>query len=142
MECPHCSKKRSAPDHRRLMAIIGNAFKQWPEAHPFQPDDEEELRAYLICKAGFSMKTPIALPDPLTPPHIAAFQASIAAGIKAANGFAFVIPDRSGVRVVAPKSMKFAKMSQRDFAQLRDNITDILEATLGCKVDELTKEAA
>ena len=147
MHCPHCgceveAKKRSAPDHRRLFAIIANAFKQWPEAHDFQPDNPEELRAWLIAKAGWSEKTPIAMPDDMTEQMQVLFRLSIEAGIKAAKGTAFVVPYRRGVGIVTPKSMAFAEMDQKDFAQLRDAITDIIEQTIDCKVEDLMREAA
>lgn len=147
MHCPHCgceveAKKRSAPDHRRLFAIINNAFKQWPEAHEFQPDDAEHLRAWLICKAGWRESTPIAMPDTMTDAMQVLFRLSIESAIRAAHGRAFVVPYRRGVAVHTPKSMAFAEMPQQEFAKLRDAITDILEATLGCKVDELTRDAA
>jgi hypothetical protein len=147
MHCPHCgceveAKKRSAPDHRRLFAIINNAFAQWPEGHDFQPDNSEHLRAWLIAKAGWREATPIALPENATDAMQVLFRLSIEAAIKAAGGTAFVVPYRRGVAVVRPKSMAFSEMSQQEFSKLRDAITDILEATLGCKVEELTKEAA
>jgi hypothetical protein len=33
-------------------------------------------------------------------------------------------------------------MDQKEFAQLRDAITDIIEQTIDCKVEDLMREAA
>ena len=62
MKCPQCghvADSRSTPDHRRFFARIHAAFHHWPEAHEFQPDDAEHLRAWLLCKAGYRDVTTI-----------------------------------------------------------------------------------
>jgi hypothetical protein len=149
MHCPHCgaefdTKKRSRPDHARLFALIHAAYQQWPEASSFQPANSEDLRAWLICKAGpeFRRSTPILLDPDADEATKEVFRIGIQEAIKAATGKAFVIPFGSGVAVVAPVSMSFSRMDQRTFSRLRDAITDIIEAELGCKVEDLAKEAA
>lgn len=149
MHCPSCgcefdTKKRSSPDHRRLFALIAAAFSQWPEGHSFQPANSEDLRAWLICKAGPDWReaTPILLGEDADAATRAMFRMGIEAAVRAAHGKAFVIPFGVGVAVVTPKSMSFSKMSQSEFSRLRDAISDVIEAELGCKIDQLTREAA
>ena len=58
--CPACSwqfnentkRHRSDPQHRRYFAMIGAAFKNWPESYEYQPLDAEALRVFLQMLAG------------------------------------------------------------------------------------------
>lgn len=132
--CPECGceigakKRRSVPDHRRLMALIHHAHTNWPEAHDFQPESAEHLRAWLICKAGWREATPIQFGTRMDTDVMVL---AMTAAIKAANGTAFVVPHGTGVAVISPKSMSFKSMGQQEFGMLRDAITDILRAETG-----------
>lgn len=136
--CPECGceigakKRRSVPDHRRLMALIHQAFTSWPEAHEFQPESAEHLRAWLICKAGWREATPIQFGETTSPDLMVL---AMTAAIKAANGVAFVVPHGTGVAVISPKSMSFRSMGQQEFGLLRDAITDIIRAETGIEAE-------
>lgn len=45
------NKLRSLDQHNRFFAVVAALFDQWPERHPFQPDNAEHLRAWLLVKA-------------------------------------------------------------------------------------------
>lgn len=141
--CPECGcdlapkKRRSVPDHRRLMALIHQAFTSWPEAHDFQPESAEHLRAWLICKAGFRHATPIQFGRDVEPDVMVL---AMTAAIRAANGVAFVVPHGTGVAVISPKSMSFRAMGQAEFGLLRDAITDIIKAETGIDAERTAHE--
>lgn len=132
--CPECGceigakKRRSLPDHRRLFALIKDAFDNWPEAHEFQPESPEHLRAWLVCKAGWREATAYDLGDKADAAVVAI---ALEAGIRAARGVGFVRVVGRSVAVITPKSMDFRAMGQHEFGLLRDAITDIIRAVTG-----------
>jgi len=132
--CPECGcdlaprKRRSVPDHRRLFALIKQAFDNWPEAHDFQPENAEHLRAWLVCKAGWRETTSYDLGEKADADVVAL---ALQAGIKAAKGTGFVKVHGRGVAVITPKSMDFRSMGQAEFGLLRDAISDIIKSETG-----------
>lgn len=144
--CPHCggvlTKGRSLPDHRRFFGLIAAAFEQWPEDHSFTPESAEHLRAWLTCKAGWRESTPIHMPDMATDRMKDLFRLSIEAAIAAAGGTAFVVPYRDVVAVIRPKSIAWDKIDQKEFGKLRDAVSDVIEAEIGVKADDLLREKA
>jgi hypothetical protein len=142
--CPHCGGSlesgRSSPDHRRFFALIQAAFHQWPHDAEFTPDNSEHLRAWLICKAGYREATFIDLPEGGTEGMQRLFMLSIENAVKAADGLGFVVPYKNGVAVIKPKSIAWSKLGQREFGQLRDAVTDIIEAEVGVSADQLLRE--
>lgn len=132
--CPECGcdlapkKRRSVPDHRRLFALIGKAFSNWPEAHDFQPETAEHLRAWLVCKAGWREATAYDLGERADAAVVAL---ALQAGIKAAKGVGFVKVHGRSVAVITPKSMDFRAMDQAEFGLLRDAIEAVIALETG-----------
>lgn len=143
-ECPECgvvlTKHRSSPDHRRFFAVIAAAFDNWPEAHDYQPESKEHLRAWLTCKAGYREATPVMLPDDATDTMRVLFRLSIAAAINAAGGVAFVVPYRDSVAVIRPKSIAWDKVAQKEFNAIRDAVEEVIKAETGLDPDVLLRE--
>jgi hypothetical protein len=147
MRCPACgwdcgssrSSKRSLQDHKRLFAIIGRAYQNWPEDHEFQPQSVDNLRYWLTCKAGPEFRNVRVhfLPDRERSLIVETVKDLLKTEIDK-----FPVEYKDGLAVITPKSISFETMPQAEFSKLRDAITDLIEATLGCKVEELTKEAA
>lgn len=100
------------------------------------------LRAWLICKAGYRESTPIHMPDLATERLRDLFRLSIEAAIAAAGGVAFVVPYRDVVAVVRPRSIAWDKLGQTEFSRLRDAVSDVIEAEIGVKVEDLLREEA
>lgn len=142
--CPHCgSKPRSSEDHRRFFALISAAFSQWPEAHEFQPDSPEHLRAWLLCKANYRDTTTIPVEYAEDQPGMLKLVLLTAeAAIKAAKGYAFVRPHGHGLAVFSAKSIAWDKIDQKKFNGIRDSVSEILETELGVSADRLLKEKA
>lgn len=145
MRCPSCgfdqghNHKRSNPDHARTFKMISLAYQNWPEDHDFQPQNAEHLRAWLICKAGPDWRNAQCtfLPDGSREALFAIIRDVLKDNLKK-----FPILYRDGIAVISPKSMSFAAMSQSEFGRLRDAITDVIEHEIGCKVEDLMREAA
>jgi len=139
--CPHCGKpifkSRSLPDHRRLFGLIGKAYQNWPEGHDFQPENAEHLRAWLLAKAGFRESTPVMLPDNADDHMRVLFRLGIEAAVRASGGYAWVVPYRDGAAVIRPKSIAWSKIGQREFAEVRSRVEDIIAAEIGITADEL-----
>lgn len=144
--CPHCGGSlesgRSSPDHRRFFALIQAAFEQWPEKAPFHPDNSEHLRAWLLCKAGYRTNTVIEPPKSMDDLAYYDLVATIEGVMRAMDGHGFVVMHDGLVVIVRPRSIAWHKLGQRDFGKLRDDITDIIEAVVGCKADDLLRERA
>lgn len=147
--CPHCGgllhRPRSGPDHRRFFALIQAAFEQWPETHDFQPDTAEHLRKWLLCTAGFRERVDIAVPFADDEPAVAKLAAiAIQSALEAAGAYAFVRPDPKGGRVAVYKARSIAwdKIGQKEFAEIRTAIEEIIEAELRVSPDQLLREKA
>lgn len=144
--CPHCGGSlesgRSSPDHRRLFGLIRAAFDHWPPDYDFQPMNSEHLRAWLTAKAGHREGTFIEMPDNPSPEVRDMFMKAVEATIAAVHGKGFPVPYKGGICVVTAKSIAWHKLGQREFGKLRDDITDIIEAVIGCKADDLLRERA
>lgn len=143
--CPHCGKPifkmRSSPDHRRFFGLIAKAFDQWPEAHEFAPESAEHLRAWLLCKAGFRESTPVMLPANADEHMRTLFRLGIEAAVRAAGGYAWVVPYRyHGAAVIRPRSIAWHKLGQREFAEVRSRVEDIIAVQIGVSADELLRQ--
>ncbi len=136
--CPTCGGKRSSEDHRRFFGLIAAAFKHWPEAHEFQPDSAEHLRAWLLCKAKHRNVALIGRGDDEA--EFANAVALTVAALRQLKEYHFDVPVSSGVALVSPKSISYSDVSQKQFNAIRDDVTAIIEAELGVSADRLLKE--
>jgi hypothetical protein len=141
--CPQCgfdqghNHKRSNPDHRRLFALIREAYQHWPETHPFEPQNAEHLRKWLIVTAGPEWRN--ARQTWLTNDEATR---RIVKEAKKDSLDSFAIGDGTTLAMCSPKSIAFHEMSQDEFGRLRDAITDVIEQSIGCTVADLMQEAA
>lgn len=152
--CPKCghvlAKVRSPQDHRRLFGLIAKAYLHWPETHEFQPASAEHLRAYLQCKAGHFISTPVFVELELFPEDkrdVASRLVALAveAAVKAAlseGDFAFTRVHGDAIAVFRPKSIAWATLDQRQFVPIRESIEAEIEAALKVKCDQLLREEA
>lgn len=142
--CPHCKKYLGSPrsllDHRRLFGLIRAAFYHWPHAHEFQPDNEEHLRAWLLCKSGYRETHTIAVNTTDDPQIVKVIALAVTSAIRAAGGYAFVRPDEGCIRVFSAKSIKFDTLDQMKFVAVRLAVEDVLKAELAIDLDTLLKE--
>lgn len=136
-ECGAVQKKsgrRSRQHHNRLFGLIDVAAYHWPSDHEFQPEnDPEYLRAWLVCKAGYSERKDVSIGE------TAATAAALQAAIRWAGPHAFIRPHPSGgsVAVYRPVSLKWSKLGQADFAPLAQAVQEIIETVIGVPAEEL-----
>jgi hypothetical protein len=131
---------RSPQDHRRFFGVIRAAFMHWPENHPWQPEDPEHLRAWLLCRAGYKSVTEIPFEDhwPDAMRELATLAAE--AALKAAKSHAFVRPHPGGLFVFTPKSLKFEELGQKEFGQIREVVEEVIKCETGREASELLRE--
>lgn len=150
--CPECGavleRPRSKPHHNRLFALISAAAENWPESHEFQPEGAtdharaEHLRAWLLCKAGYSQarEVPVAYSD--DNPGLAKLTAiAIEAAFREAKTYAFVRPHPHGgsCAVYSPRSIAWAKLSQKDFTPIAEAIEGVIESVVGVDAETLLR---
>jgi len=150
--CPECGcvlvKGRSLPDHRRLFAALHRAMEQWPETHPFQPVNVDQLRAYLLVTAArhFDVAFIPAPEECATNPSIMSlFRLAVegtAAALSRKTGYCDIRVGAGGVEILTPKSIDFRSVSQREFGPIRDDIEAAIEEIVGTKIDVLLKARA
>lgn len=147
--CPHCGVElvaRSSPDHRRLFAIIAEAFKQWPEQYEyFQPDTPEHLRAWMLCKLHHSTATEIPVPDGVDPKMLATMMPAImgitTAIMRECKTHAFVRTNGGKIAVYKPKSLSFGEVDQKYFNGLRDGVEGIVQLVIGVTGEQLLEQS-
>lgn len=160
--CHECGavqgKGRSVPDHRRLFALIRKAYFMWPHDHKPNPTSEEHLRAWLLCAAKWHVVETIDIDfsgfaeyhhiSPELAPIIEGLVSHAAASaVRAAaqkGMFAFTKIHADGIDVYKPRSMDFNSIpTQKEFNDLRDKITEIIEIAIGQSAEMiLTARAA
>lgn len=151
--CPHCGcgldpvkgKPRSLDQLRRFFGVLRGMFSNWPEAAEFQPESEEHLRKWVLCKAGHRDATDIPVEFADSEPGVTRLAGlAIEMAIKAAGAFAFVRADSNGgrVRVYRAKSIAFDKLGQADFNRLNDEVEAVYLAETQIKADDVLKTRA
>ncbi len=143
--CPHCGADaksgRSSPDHRRFFALINAAFVHWPEGAEFVPSESEHLRSWLLCKAGYCERTPVEYPAGDVSPHYTKLMAiACESALRASNGRGFIRVHGDQIVVFTPKSIAWDKLDQKQFNDIRDKVTDVIEDVLGVRAELLLTE--
>ena len=144
MKCPVCGhdtiareNSRSVEQLRRYFALIRAAYYHWPETHPEQFDDSEDLRKFLQMRAGHrELAAKIEL-DGLSKEQ-ALFIAE--AAIRATGAYAVPRIHGDVMVIFRPRSIAFQKLSHIDFCRLNDAVQDIILAETGIDPDQLLKD--
>ncbi|GJM00211.1 MAG: hypothetical protein DHS20C07_18900 [Methyloligella sp.] len=135
------TKKRSSPHHRLFFAAIQTAYDNWPEDHAEQFENKEELRGWLLCKAGYHdcIKLELDHPDYAS---------------KCAEMFSVFIQKAFGQRNIffkshnsllvgfVPQSIAWDKMEQSEFTDLTQKVSDVLNAECNMSLEDFKKERA
>lgn len=146
-KCPSCGHvldghaSRSLPDHRRFFAVIRATYHHWPESHEFQPDNEEHLRKWITAKAGY--RDVVSIPVEFAegqPAMLKLVALTVEAAVRAADGYAFIVPYNGCLAVVKAKSIAWNKLDQKQFNEIRDAIEAVIESETGLKIDQILKE--
>ena len=151
MKCPCCgsdiegkSKPRSLDQLRRFFGMLRAMYQHWPSSAEFQPESEEHLRKFVLCKSGHRESTDVAVPFAEDQPGLTKLVAvSVEACVRGAGGFAFIRPHPDGglVRVYKAKSIAFDKLGQADFNALNDAVEMVYAQETGLDPETVLREA-
>lgn len=134
-------KERSSPHHRLFFAAIRLAFDNWPEQHPEQFATAEELRGWLLCKAGHCSQIKLELDHPNY-------------ACKSSEMFSFFIQKAFGQRTIffkshgslligyVPESIAKDKVDQTEFTVISQKVSDVLKAETNMSLDDFKQEQA
>lgn len=142
--CPTCGKggkRRSIDQHRRYFLVIKHAFDHWPEQHEFQPDSPEHLRKWLQVKAGYRTVQEIKVMR-TDPQSMKIINATVEAAMAATGDYAWIVPHRNKIHVVASRSIAFDKIPHGEFCTLNNLVQEVIEAETGIRIDDLMQQAA
>jgi len=136
--CEHCPARtdRSLPQHRRLFGLVRAAFTHWPESHEFQPENEEHLRKWLLCKAGHHTVKTLTLADLTSTEAVVLLQSAF----HAAGAYSFVKATAGRVHIFTPESIAFDKLDHKAACKLFDEIGAVVEVEMGIRADDLLKQ--
>ena len=151
--CLNCGADTDAPrsnlDHNRLMRIIRAASHHWPERCRFKPIGMnqtlkfEHLRAWLFCQVGYCWIEELDTvgTDGVSKDSAVATTRSYFETVEARQGYKFWWPTTDGItRCRTPRSASFENLNQRDFGDLRDAVSALIERELGISIPQLLKE--
>ena len=140
-ECGAPKRQRSDIDHGMFWAVVERAFRNWPEAHEFCPMDKYELYGWLLIRVDYCVSGEIHDRD------INAIRKSARVFMELCGESDHPIyymdlkPTTNGVRVKIPKSLSYKSAGKRRFEDVRSKVYEIIELTLGVKIEELKREA-
>lgn len=143
--CPECGcvmgpggrKPRSVPQHRRFFGVLAAAFANWPETHERQFTSAEELRAYLLLKAGHRVT---GASIPLSGMHKERALLLVEAAIRGAGSYAMPILQGDTLVIFTPKSIAFHSLSHLAFTALSNDVEALIEREIGVSADALLRE--
>lgn len=128
---------RSSKHHRLFFGAIIKAFMNWPDSHEFKPQDDEHLRAWLLCKAGYRDVTTHELQDASMAESVAAM---IEASINQSKAHGFAVYNNNLVYVLTPKSISWGKLPQEEFNKISQSVSDILKAEINMSLDDFKNQ--
>lgn len=138
--CKCCGQKLPSPRnverHRLFFAILKPSLEQWPESHAFQPLSTEHLRAWLTVEAGWCTTRDLEIGGPSKSIAAQALRYFMDAG----DGHRLFSMTTKGIRERRPKSIAFNKCAEAQFKAVLDTAAMIVEAAIGCPIDQLKRE--
>lgn len=140
--CPTCGapvRQRSDASHKHFFAVIAEAFRQWPTTAEFQPEDAEHLRSYLLVKARHFDKLDVRCKNSDAIGLKTQLDAVIRAFCDGKPPLIHAYP--WGLRIFKPRSISYATADRKVFQAVSEAVFEIIEATLGVKVEDMKREA-
>ncbi len=137
--CPNCGgpmKHRSQADHGMFWAVMQRAFDNWPEDHAFRPDSKEHLYGWILIEVGYRECTEVETNDKAIAIAVAKAIFSVT---KREIHCMRVYGTATGVRVCVPQSGDYEHAGKKKYEAMRAAVYEVIEATLGCKIDELKR---
>lgn len=138
-ECGAPKRHRSDADHRMLHAIVTLAYRNWPEAHAFEPMGRDHLYGWLLIQAGHH-ELPVDI-ESRKPEIVNATLTAIGPIVAKRFHCIDVRPTAKGVRVLFPKSLDYKTAGKRQFEDVRAKVYEIIETVIGTPIETLKREA-
>lgn len=107
-----------------------------PQSHEFQPENEEHLRKWLLCKAGHHTVKTLTLADLTSTEAVVLLQSAF----HAAGAYSFVKATAGRVHIFTPESIAFDKLDHKAACKLFDEIGAVVEVEMGIRADDLLKQ--
>lgn len=141
-DCPFApQRQRSRIDHGMFWAIIQRTFESWPERHPFCPDNKDELYGWLLIEVGYSVSGEVHDQDINAIRKSARVFMDLAGESDHPIYYMRLKRTARGVRVTIPKSLSYKSAGKRQFEDTRGKVYELIEVTLGVKIEDLKIEA-
>ncbi len=134
-------KPRRRKHHNFFFATILNYYDNWPDTNSFQPENEEHLRAWATCKAGYRDILGERLHHDEGDVHRMADFIEKALQ-RSREKYSFVTIHNGSLVLLSPKSIAFDTLDQTAFAPIADRIFDVLEQESGIPIATMMAEAA
>lgn len=132
------SKPRSIDQHRRFFGLIAAAFHHWPESHPFQPDNSEHLRSWLLVKATYCTIRTFHMDGDTD--EAARLVPVITASML--GKYSWCRARGAELHVCVPQSIAFDKMPHEQFCKLNDDVDEVIRVETGLDPEALLREKA
>jgi hypothetical protein len=125
------TKPRRHKHHKFYFATLGNYFDNWPEAHPFQPDNEEHLRAWATVKAGHRDLLGERLDH--GPGDVVAMAGFVSRCLERQrkHGYGFITIHNGSLVFATPRSIAYDALDEAEFAPIAAQILGVLEQESG-----------
>lgn len=130
------SKPRSLDQHRRFFAVIKATHDHWPESHPFQPDNAEHLRAWLLVRAGHHTVKTFHLDG--DGDEFARLIPVVTATMLGKHSWCRARGNE--LHVCVPQSIAFDKMDHKTFCKVCDDVDEVIRLETGLDPDQLLRE--
>lgn len=135
--CQSCKRPIDNDEHRGFFfKALAVAYDNWPESHPFQADNADHFRAWLIMESGHYTSADLMGEEAAT---IAIVKA--AANLLGKPNHVRIGRIAGGIRVIAPLSMSKTVMSKKKFDAVALAVYPIIEAAIGVGVEKLVRES-
>lgn len=131
-------KSRSIDQHRRFFALIAAAYSHWPEAHAFQPESAEHLRAWLLVKAKHCTIQTFCLSEQAD--EIACLLPVITASMLGRHSWCRA--EGRTLHVCVPVSINFATVGHQEFTVISNAVDEVIRVETGLDPEHLMREAA
>lgn len=129
------TQPRSMPHHKFFFAFLNEVFQNWPEDHPFRPNDEEHLRAWLTVKAGWLEMMEYVVPTTAEAHRAIKIAKAIIYKFSGGRPIWFKLIG-SQIYAAWPKSIKFEKMDEEEFKRFTTAIFTLIYAETSMDVEE------
>lgn len=130
------SKPRSIDAHRRFFGVIAALYSHWPDKHPFQPDNTEHLRAWLLVRAGHHTVKTFHLDGEAD--EFARLIPIVTATMLGKHSWCRARGNE--LHVCVPQSIAFANLDHQAFCKLNSDVDEVIRAETGLDPDQLLKE--